>query len=169
MMKSTNRNSKPLTCTKAVPRAGKAGYASQLIGRAVALRWRFSPITKQGSKKQIKNPCASSSKWRQLSPGCYFFILWEEKKDKHLFFLDLVGKWGAIKYEILFWNFVWPETANQVFLVQQYFLPVNVLAVTQVTFFFLISRIQVLLCCINCNVFEFPESLNVLNIKVIVL
>ena len=93
----------------------------------------------------------------------------KKRKISTYFFFDLVWKWGAIKYEILFWNFVWSETANQVFFVQQYFLPVNVLAVTQVTFFFLISRIQVLLCCINCNVSEFPESLNVLNIKVIVL
>lgn len=157
MIKSTNRNSKPLTWTKAVPRAGKAGHASRLIGRAVALTWRFSPITKQGSKKQIKNPSASSSKSGHLSPG--FFILWEEKKDKHLFFFfDLLGKWGAIKYEILFWNFVWPETANQVSFVQQYFLPVNDQAVTQVTFF---SSSLEFRCCfvvsiVMCQSFQNP-------------
>ena len=161
MIKSTNRNSKPLTCTKAVPRAGKAGHASQLIGRAVALTWRFSPITKQGSKKQIKNPSASSSKWGQLSPGCYFFILWEEKKDKYLFFFfDLVRKWGAIKYESLFWNFVWLETANQVFSRPAIFSSRHVLAVTQVILFFFFSSLEFRCCFIvlivMCQSFQNP-------------
>lgn len=168
MIKSTNRNSKPLTCTKAVSCAGKAGHAGQLIGRAVALTWRFSPITKQGSKKTDQESLCLFFKVR-ASFSWFLYSMRRKERWALFFFFDLVGKWGAIKYEILFWNFVWPETANQVFFVQEYFLPVNVLAVTQVTFFSLISRIQVLLCCINCNVSEFPESLNVLNIKVIVL